>query len=76
MTLPVGSTLVLVLFASDATYLTNFSGDGKAWPLYMSIGNIRSSICNKPTSHAWVLVAILLNSRKHIKKVSGWSEEK
>jgi len=76
MTLPVGSTLVPVLFASDATHRTNFSGDGKVWPLYMSIGNIRSSIHNKPTSHAWVLVAILPNSPKHVKKVPGWSEEK
>ena len=76
MTLPVGSTLVLVLFVSDTMHLTNFSGDGKVWPLYMSIGNIRSSIRNKPTSHAWVPVAILPNAPKHIKKVPGWSEEK
>ena len=52
MTLPVGSTLVLVLFASDATHLMNFSGDGTVWPLYMSIANFRSSIRNKPRSHA------------------------
>jgi len=76
MTLPIGSTLVLVLLASDATHLTNFSVDGKVWPLYMSIGNIRSSIRNKLTSHAWVPVAILPNSPKRIKKVPGWSEEK
>ena len=75
MTLPIGSTLVPVLFASDATYLTNFSGDGKVWPLYISIGNIRSSIRNKLTSHAWVPMAILLNSPKCIKKVPGWSAE-
>jgi len=76
MTLPVGSTLVPVLFASDTTHLTNFSSDGKVWSLYMSIGNIRSSIRNKPTSHTWVPVAILLNSPKRIKKVPGWSKEK
>ncbi|KAF8416585.1 hypothetical protein EV426DRAFT_509221, partial [Tirmania nivea] len=50
--LPIGATLVPVLFASDATHLTNFSGDSKVWPLYMSIGNIKSSIRNQPTSHA------------------------
>ena len=76
MTLPVGSTLVPVLFTSDTTHLTNFSGDGKVWPLYMSIVNIRSSIMNKPKSHAWVPVAILPNSPKRIKKVPGWSEDK
>ena len=76
MTLPVGSTLVPVLLASDATHLTNFSGDGKVWPLNMSIWNIRSSIRNKPTSHACVPVAILPNGTKRIKKVPGWSEDK
>jgi len=76
MILPIGSTLVLILFTSDTTHLTNFSGDGKVWPLYMSIGNIRSSIRNKPTSHACIPVAILPNSSKHIKKVLGWSEMK
>ena len=75
MTLPVGATLVPVLFASDATHLTNFSGDGKVLSAYMSIGNIKSSIRNKPTFHAWVPVAILPNGPKHIKKVPGWSEE-
>jgi len=77
MTLPIGSTLVLVLFASDARHLSNFSGDGKVWPLYMTIGNIKSSsIRNKPTSYTWVPVAILQNAPKCIKKVPGWSEEK
>jgi len=76
MNLPVGSTLVPVLFASDSTHLTNFSGDGKVWPLYMSIGNIKSGIRSRPTSHAWIPVALLPNSSKQVKKITGWSEEK
>jgi len=76
MILPVGATLVLVLFASNATHLTNFSGDGKVWPLYISIGNIKSGIRNRPTSHAWIPVALLPNSPKQVKKSTGWSEEK
>jgi hypothetical protein len=68
--------LVPILFGSDGTHLTNFSGDGKLWPLYMSIGNIKSSIRNKPTSHACIPVALLPNSPKCVKKVPGWSEEK
>jgi len=76
MTLPVGGTLVPMLFTSDATYLTNFSGDGKVWPLYMSIENIKSSVRNRPTFHTWVPVALLPSSPKRIKKVPGWSEEK
>ncbi|KAF8441926.1 hypothetical protein BGX38DRAFT_1078052, partial [Terfezia claveryi] len=57
--IPVGSTLVPVLLASDQTHLTNFSGDKKLWPLYMSIGNIKSSIRNKPTMNAWIPIALL-----------------
>ncbi|KAF8419153.1 hypothetical protein BGX38DRAFT_1280452 [Terfezia claveryi] len=43
-TLPIGSSLVPVLLTSDQTCLTNFSGDKKLWPLFMSIGNIHSEI--------------------------------
>ena len=75
MTLPVGAMLVPVLFASDATHLTNFSCDGKVWPLYMSIGNLKSCIRNKPTYHAWVPVAIMPIGPKRIKRVPVWSEE-
>lgn len=76
MTLPVGSTLVPVLFASDATHLTNFSGDGKLWPIYMSIGNIPSSIRGKPSQHAWVLIALLPVGPKRVHKQAGWSVAK
>jgi len=68
--------LVPVLFVSDATHLTNFSGDGKVWPLYMSVGNIKSGIQNRPTSHTWIPVALLPNSPKRVKRITGWSEEK
>jgi len=71
MTLPVGATLVLVLFASDATQLMNFSGDGKVWPLYMSIGKIKSGIQNRSTSHMWIPVALLPNSPKGVNKITG-----
>ena len=76
MQLPIGSTLVPVIFASDATHLTNYSGDSKVWPLYMSIGNIKSSTRNKPRNHAWVPVGLLLVGPKRVKKVPGWSAEK
>ncbi|KAF8420920.1 hypothetical protein BGX38DRAFT_1108490 [Terfezia claveryi] len=48
-TLPIGSSLVLVLLMSNQTCLTNFSGDKKLWPLFMSIGNIHSEIYNQPS---------------------------
>ena len=76
MQLPIGSTLVPVLFASDATHLINYSGDGKVWPLDMSIGNIKSSTRNKPSNQAWVPVALWPVGPKGVKKVPWWSEEK
>ena len=48
-TLPISSTLVPVLLTLDQTHLTNFSGDKKLWPIYMSIGNINSIVCDKPS---------------------------
>ena len=76
MQLPISSTLVPVLFASDATHLTNYSGDGKVWPLYISFRNIKSSTRNKPSNQVWVPVALLPVRPKPIKKVPEWSEEK
>jgi len=73
MTLPVGSTLVPVIFACDDTHLTNFSGDGKLWPIYMSIGNIPLSIRQKPNQRAWVLLALLPVGPKRVHKKAGWS---
>jgi Plavaka transposase len=51
--------LIPVILASDSTALTVFSGDKEAWPLYLSIGNIRSDIRNKPSNGAWVLIAYI-----------------
>ena len=50
--IPGRSTLVPVLLASDQTRLTNLSGDKKLWSLYMRIGNIKSTVRNKPTMNA------------------------
>jgi len=73
MTLPVRSTLVPVIFVSYATPLTNLSGDGKLWPIHMSIGNIPSSIRQKSKQCAWVLIALLLVGPKQVHKKAGWS---
>ena len=44
---------------SDATHLTNYSGDKKAWPIYMTIENIDRETRARPTSFACVLLALL-----------------
>jgi len=44
---------------SDQTNLTNFSGDKKAWPVYITIGNLSSARRNSPGSMAVLLLALL-----------------
>ena len=44
---------------SDQTHLTNFSGDKKAWPVYITLGNLLSGRRNSPTSMAVLLLALL-----------------
>jgi hypothetical protein len=62
-TLPPGAALIPVILASDSTSLTVFSGNKEAWPLYLSIGNIRSDIRNKPSNGAWVLIAYIPDAK-------------
>ncbi|RPB06970.1 hypothetical protein P167DRAFT_496468, partial [Morchella conica CCBAS932] len=57
-------TVVPLICASGGTYLTNFSGDKKAWPVYLTIGNITSEIRNKPSNFAFILMALLPVPRK------------
>lgn len=57
--LPEGAALIPVLLASDSTQLTQFAGNKHAWPLYMSIGNIHSSVRNKPSRNAWKIIAYI-----------------
>jgi hypothetical protein len=44
---------------SDQTNLTNFLGDKKAWPVYITIGNLPSARRNSPGSMAGLLLALL-----------------
>ncbi|KAF8460148.1 hypothetical protein BDZ91DRAFT_785483 [Kalaharituber pfeilii] len=71
--LPVGSTLVPILLASDGTHLTNYSGDKKIWPVYMSIGNITSSVRNTPSMHAWIPIAMPPTIPKRVNRIVGYS---
>jgi hypothetical protein len=50
---------VPLIFLSDATHLTNFAGDGKAWPVYMTIGNLLAAVRNAPSTQSVLLVALL-----------------
>jgi hypothetical protein len=48
-----------VLCLSDQTPLTNLSGDKKAWPIYLTISNIKSTVRNKTSAMAMILLAML-----------------
>jgi len=58
-TLPAGSSVVLIIRLSDLTHLTNLSGDKKAWPVYVTIGNILSRTRNSPVKMPVLLLALL-----------------
>lgn len=48
-----------MLLGSDKTHLSVFAGNKKAWPLYLSIGNIHSKVRNAPSRNAWITIAYL-----------------
>jgi len=48
-----------MIFFSDATHPTNFSSDKKAWPVYMTIGNLSTTIRMASSYHGILLIALL-----------------
>jgi len=58
-TLRLWDTLVPLIFMSDGTHLSNYAGDKKEWPVYMTIGNLSSKIRQMPSVHTVVMVALL-----------------
>ena len=44
---------------SDRTHLSNFAGNKKEWPVYMTIGNLSSKLRRMPSTHSIVIVALL-----------------
>ncbi|KAN0103997.1 hypothetical protein V8E52_011427 [Russula decolorans] len=53
-----GATIVPVIISSDKTQLTPFR-DTKAYPIYMTIGNIPKSIRRKPSQMAQILIGYI-----------------
>ena len=48
-----------VILASDETMLTQFKGDKKGWPIYLTLGNIPSAIRRQPTQKALKLLGYI-----------------
>jgi hypothetical protein len=57
--LRVGDTLVTLILKSNGTHLSNFAGDKKQWPVYMTMGNLSSKLRQMPSMHSMVMVAFL-----------------
>ncbi|RPA82407.1 hypothetical protein BJ508DRAFT_196693, partial [Ascobolus immersus RN42] len=58
-TIPEGGTVVSLIFTSDQTKLSTHVGNHSYWPLFMSVGNLHSSLRAQTSSNAWVLLAQL-----------------
>jgi hypothetical protein len=44
---------------SDGTLLSNIAGDHNEWPVYMTFDILSSTICQMPSTHSVVMVALL-----------------
>jgi len=71
----VRDTLVPLIFMSDGTHLSNFAGDKKDWPVYMTIGNLSSKIRQTPSTHSVVMVALLPILIKNLNIPQKWLDE-
>ena len=58
-TLRQGDRLVSLKFMSNGTHLSNFAGNKKVWPVYMTIGHQSLKIRLMPSMHTIVMVALL-----------------
>jgi hypothetical protein len=57
--IPLGNTLIYVIFAIDDTCLSSHSGQAKARPLYITLGNFSNRSRRMLKRHTWMLVGLL-----------------
>jgi len=63
--LPLWATIVSLICGFDETQLSDSSGQKKAWPIYLTIGNIHSLIQNKYTYLTQIVLAFLQEPPKY-----------
>ena len=74
-TLRLGDALVPLIFMSDGTHFSNFAGDKKEWPVYLTIGNLSSKICRMPSAHTIVMLALIPIPIKNRSIPQKWLDE-
>ncbi|KAI5989448.1 hypothetical protein EDC04DRAFT_2873164 [Pisolithus marmoratus] len=57
--LPTSATIAPVILSSDKTSLSVFSGNKKAWLVYLTIGNISKDVRRQVLSHVTILIGYL-----------------
>jgi len=75
MTFRVDDTLVPIIFLSNGTHLSNFAGDKKEFPVYISIRNVSSKICQIGSTSGIVIIALLPFPIKNRKICQKWLDE-
>jgi hypothetical protein len=68
-------TLVHLIFMSDERHLADFAGEKKECPVYMTIGNLSSTICQMPSTNSIVMVALLRIPIKNCNIPQKWHDE-
>jgi hypothetical protein len=51
--------LIPLVIGSDKTHLTDFAGDRKAWPIYLSLGNISMKARRTRSLNAWIIIGYI-----------------
>lgn len=72
----IGRFVIPIIFGSDETFQTNFSGDKNIWPLIMSIGNFPVQYRNTLVNACWRLMALLPVRPKRASKVNVDEEKR
>jgi len=61
---------------SNGTHLSNFAGDKKEWPVYMTTGKLSSKIRQMPSTHSVVTVALIpITIKNHHIPLKGLDEQ-